>query len=279
MKILHSYKSRLGESPIYCNQKNTLYWVDIYGKTIQLWNDQTFNQIKTDLRPTSIGLTTNPDILFTTLENNAGYLDLRTHKMEYFYKEMPLLNSGYRLNDGKVYPNGHSYFVGSMNENGEKSKGQLYDINKDQSFVLRNIGTEITNGICWDKKHNFFYANSTEKKIYRVDGEGMIDEMDWLIKGEPDGSCVDCNNVMYNAEYGAHQISLYNLNDLTRMGSIKLDCERPTCPTWGGVDKNILFCTSAQDDGGNGGEVYYKKVDDVEGELTYRFVMPFRFGG
>lgn len=270
------YKNnQLAESPIYCNKNNNLYWVDIIGKTVKSWNDYGLKTYNLNIRPTSIGLTNSFDILFITLENNVGYLDLRTGKIDYFYKSVPLLNEGYRLNDGKVLPSGKGYLVGSMNENGLASKGQLYDINKDKSFILRNIGTNISNGICWDKNQNLFYADSTEKKIYRVDNLGMMDEMNWNIEGEPDGSCTDVNNRMYNAEYGASKISIYNLDNLKKESEIQMPCERPTCPCWGGVDKNILFCSSAIDDKNNGGEIYYEKFNKIEGELTHRFVLPF----
>lgn len=226
-------------------------------------------------------MTTQPNILFITFDNNAGYFDKRTGKTEYMFDDFNKSNrltSGYRLNDGKVSPNGKSYFVGSMMENTKiNKKGQLFDIDKDKSVVARNINTTITNGICWDNNENMFFADSTEKKFYRVDHMGFIDIMPWKINGEPDGACMDVNGLMYNAEYGANKISIYNTRILEKHGEIKMPCLRPTCPTWGGDNRNILFCTSAIDSNGNGGEIYYKKMVDnnVEGMLTSRFILPF----
>lgn len=273
LKNNENYK--LAESPIYCEKSNELYWVDIIDKKLYFWNDNITNPVfyNFNTRPTSIGLTTQPDILFITLENSVGFFDKRNGKIENVLSKIPSLNQGYRLNDGKVSPDGRSYLVGSMCEKGEPNKGQFFDISLDQSVIIRNVNTHISNGICWDKKQNLFYANSTEKKIYRVSWDGIIDEMEWEIEGEPDGSCMDRNGFMYNAEYDDSKISIYNTNTLKKEGEIMMPCKRPTCPTWGGKDRNILFCSSAMDINGKGGEIYYERME-VDGELTNRLIMP-----
>lgn len=277
MKPLFSLKNHFGNSPIYCNKNRCLNWVDSYDKKVYHWqeshSDPVFYNLNT--KATSIGLTSNPDILFMTMEQNAGYFDKRNGKYESIFPKLPHLKDGYILNNGNIHPDGYSYYVGSVNESGLKNKGQIFDIHKDKSVIIRNLKTESINGICWDKNKNLFFSKYTEKKIYRVNVDGIIDILKHEPDGFPSGSCIDEEDRMYNAEDNSSKISIYNLSSLTKEKDIILDFLRPIGLTWGGDDMNILFCTSARDNKGNGGEVYYEKIDNVRGKSTSRLKLSY----
>ena len=63
--------------------------------------------------------------------------------------------------------------------------------------------------------------------------------------GRPDGSCVDADGCLWNAEYGAARIVRYT-PDGTIDCTIELPVDNPTCCCFGGAQLDELFITSAR---------------------------------
>jgi sugar lactone lactonase YvrE len=63
-------------------------------------------------------------------------------------------------------------------------------------------------------------------------------------KGLPDGSCVDAEGHLWNAEYGGHRITRY-APDGRADRTIVLPVTNPTCCCFGGEDLGTLYVTSA----------------------------------
>ena len=60
----------------------------------------------------------------------------------------------------------------------------------------------------------------------------------------PDGSVVDADGTLWNAQWGAGRVAAY-APDGTLLRTIATGAAHSTCPAFGGPDLTTLFCTSA----------------------------------
>jgi sugar lactone lactonase YvrE len=63
-------------------------------------------------------------------------------------------------------------------------------------------------------------------------------------RGLPDGSCVDAEGFLWNAEYGGHRLTRYT-PDGRADRNIELPVTNPTCCCFGGETLDKLYVTSA----------------------------------
>jgi sugar lactone lactonase YvrE len=60
----------------------------------------------------------------------------------------------------------------------------------------------------------------------------------------PDGSCIDAEGFLWNAEYGGHRLTRYAPDGRTDR-TIELPVINPTCCCFGGENLDTLYVTSA----------------------------------
>ena len=70
-------------------------------------------------------------------------------------------------------------------------------------------------------------------------------------QGLPDGSCVDAEGFLWNAEYGGHRLTRY-APDGRADRAIELPVTNPTCCCFGGENLDTLYVTSATPRGSAG---------------------------
>lgn len=63
--------------------------------------------------------------------------------------------------------------------------------------------------------------------------------------GGPDGSEVDADGCLWNAEWGAWQLTRYS-PDGAVLDHVRLPVSRPTCPAFGGPTLNHIFVTTSR---------------------------------
>ena len=63
--------------------------------------------------------------------------------------------------------------------------------------------------------------------------------------GKPDGSCMDADGCLWNAEYGGWRLVRYTPSGRID-GEIKLPVSNPTCCCFGGSQLDTLYVTSAR---------------------------------
>jgi sugar lactone lactonase YvrE len=95
-----------------------------------------------------------------------------------------------------------------------------------------------------------YFADSQARAIEqsRLDDEHMPTQWTPFSKprmGSPDGSCVDAQGCLWNAEWLAWRLVRYSPDgQVDRV--IEVPASRPSCCTFGGPDYKTLFVTSAQ---------------------------------
>ena len=252
--IVSDDKSILGESPIWDEFYQRIYWVDIESKCLHAWSflDNKKLEWNFDNRISAISLTNNNDELICAFDNFFAFYNVNTHHITRLKNQISL-PANVRFNDGKTDGYGR-FWCGTMSEsNPSKADGSIYMV--DEKLEIHKIfdNIYISNSLTFSTDNKYiYYADTFKKKIYRTNlskdilnikaSEIFVDNTN--LKGFPDGSNLDINGYLWNAEWNGGQVVCYDLNgDI--INRIKTPMNRPTCCAFGGPNMNVLFITSA----------------------------------
>ena len=252
--IVSDDKSILGESPIWDEFYQRIYWVDIESKCLHAWSflDNKKLEWNFDNRISAISLTNNNDELICAFDNFFAFYNVNTHHITRLKNQISL-PANVRFNDGKTDGYGR-FWCGTMSEsNPSKADGSIYMV--DEKLEIHKIfdNIYISNSLTFSTDNKYiYYADTFKKKIYRTNlskdilnikaSEIFVDNTN--LKGFPDGSTIDINGYLWNAEWNGGQVVCYDLNgDI--INRIKTPMNRPTCCAFGGPNMNVLFITSA----------------------------------
>lgn len=246
-------KDQLGESPVWDDSAQSLYWIDALAGSIRCLNPCT-GAIQTYQVPTPIGS--------LALQRNGGaILALRNQFARYDFDRCvltPGVSIGLdhpmlRLNDGKVDPYGR-FLAGTMHggraEN-EPPLGGLYRL--DASGGLDQLETDlaVTNGPCFSPDGRTFYLADSARRIiwaydYGRDGplanKRVFANTDGLNSG-PDGATVDSEGFLWSVLVRIGTIARF-APDGTIVRTIEMPIRHPTSVSFGGANLDILYVTS-----------------------------------
>lgn len=252
IKIFDTAKCLLGEGPFWHPGINQFFWFDIENKKLFTKINNKKKEWSFNFQPSACGWITNKDLLIA-FENSLSVFNFTTNKLE---KILPLEEENIitRSNDGRADPWG-GFWIGTMGKKAEFQAGKIYRFFKGEIFeIFSNI--TIPNSICFSLNKDYaFYTDTTTQKIMRVglDAEGWpINDQEVFIdlskeNLNPDGSVVDSNNCLWNAQWGASRIAKYS-SDGEYLESINLPASQVTCPAFGGHNLQTMFITSASID-------------------------------
>lgn len=242
-----------GEGPIWSIERQELYWVDILGPALHVYNQRLDHNrtIPLPFMVSSIARTDGPTLLLATQKGVQSF-DLHTSRLSLFVDPEPDRRSN-RLNDSKVDRRGRLW-VGSMAIDGTPGHGSLYCIDRDGRCTLKDSGFAISNGIGWSPDDRFLYfVDSGTSTIYRYDFDietGDIARQNAFIrvpddKGRPGGLTVDDEGYLWVAHYDGWFVARYDPDGhIDRI--VPLPVPRPTSCIFGGPQMSQLFVTSAR---------------------------------
>jgi len=282
--IVSDDKSILGESPIWDEFYQRIYWVDIESKCLHAWSflDNKKLEWNFDNRISAISLTNNNDELICAFDNFFAFYNVNTHHITRLKNQISL-PANVRFNDGKTDGYGR-FWCGTMSEsNPSKADGSIYMV--DEKLEIHKIfdNIYISNSLTFSTNNKYiYYADTFKKKIYRTNlskdilnikaSEIFVDNTN--LKGFPDGSTLDINGYLWNAEWNGGQVVCYDLNgDI--INRIKTPMNRPTCCAFGGPNMNVLFITSALEKKANRSNLSGQTISintDKVGNYSNRFV-------
>jgi len=160
-----------------------------------------------------------------------------------------------RVNDGRTDRSGNFVF-GTMNEEeGKAPIGGFYQYSA--SAGLRRLavgGVHIANSICFSLDgRTMYFCDSTSRRIMRCDYDAetasAINVREFVAfgphQGTPDGSVIDSDDCLWNAEWGAARVRRYTPDGVLDR-SIAVPAKNPTCVAFGGRHLDDLFITSAR---------------------------------
>jgi len=252
MDLIVDAQNALGECILWCDRSRRLLWTDILGR--KLWchspSSGETRQWEMPERLASFALTQHDGRLLLGLESRLAWFDMVSAAVETIAAvEGDVAET--RLNDGRCDRSGRFVF-GTMNEApGRAPIGHFYRL--DPALRLERLAlapVAIANSICFSLDgRTMYFCDSLQGEIRccdygdEVGNERVFAELP-TDGGEPDGSVIDAEGYLWNAEWGASRIVRY-APDGSVERRIELPVSQPTCPCFGGGELSELFVTSA----------------------------------
>ncbi len=240
----------LGESPLWNEREQALFWVDIRQPAIRRL-DHASGRVDTWTMPDLIGsiaFVEDDDRLLVALPDRIALFDRATGSLEP-YAEAPRMLS-HRFNDGRVDRQGR-FWAGTMHNETRAFEGTLFRLDGGRALTPVKHGIAIPNSLGWSPDgRTMYFADSLRYTIFAYDFDpesgAMSGERVFATSVPPafaDGSAVDAEGGLWNAEFNASRIVRYAPDGrIDRV--LDLPTRRPTCCTFGGPDLDILYITT-----------------------------------
>jgi L-arabinonolactonase len=253
LRVAAKRENLLGEGPCWVPSERRLYWVDIKNRLLEWLSPSTgetglwrLERQASALAPRkSGGLVLATDAGFATFDTGSGEFAL-LHNPE---PERPWN----RTNDGHVDRAGR-FWVGTMDDTQERSSGAVYRLDSDWTCTRVLDGLGIPNTLISSPDGRVFYvADSREQVMYAYamseSGELSHQRIFASTVGEvctPDGSAIDEEGYLWNAQWGGWRIVRY-APDGTIDRMVDVPVGQPSSCAFGGDDLRTLFVTSARE--------------------------------
>ncbi|MBI3514351.1 MAG: SMP-30/gluconolactonase/LRE family protein [Proteobacteria bacterium] len=243
--------NRLGESPIWCERTSRLYWVDSRGPALHAYDWPTRHHRVAALPEVvgSIALCETGGLLAAMQTGIFRIADDGTVGARLAAPEPDQPEN--RFNDGRCDRRGR-FWSGTMNDHRRDPTGTLWRLGADLTCTAMRRDVIVPNSIAWspDDRRMYFadtYRNHILAFDFDIEAGTMRAERVFAScpgPGRPDGSAVDADGGLWNAEYGGGRVVRYAPDGrIDRV--IALPVSQPTCCAFGGPALDLLFITTA----------------------------------
>jgi sugar lactone lactonase YvrE len=254
--LVHQHDSILGESPLWDEREQVLYWVDIDRGQIHRFDPATA-QNTTHTLPTKVTSIARRAAggLVATLRKRFACFDPATGQA----KDLDLVEGDQpenRFNDGKIDRQGR-YWAGTMNEvRIGQPDAALYRFEHPGNVTKMIPDVTISNGTGWSPDgRTMYYTDTLRYTVFAYDfdpADGAIEnrrpflEIDPASEGLPDGLTVDAQGHVWSALVNHGRILRLDPDgQLERQ--ITFPATRGTCCTFGGANYADLYITTARE--------------------------------
>ena len=245
-------KNELGEGVIWDSRTHSAVWTDI--QSSRFWQWQPGSEPTSFALPERLGCIALTETVGTYLGGFESGFARFTPATGAFEMLAPITaqHSHLRLNDGRVDRSG-TFWAGSMVEAAGDPLGSLwrYDGGGKATSFFHDI--KIPNSLCWSRDGTQMYFTDTLRQtIWRyafdaVDGPVGDPAVFATTSGAryPDGSCIDAEDHMWNAQWASGEVVRYRPNGSIER-RIKLPVSQPSCVAFGGPNLDLLMITTAR---------------------------------
>ena len=248
-------KARLGEGAVWDAGRQVLYWVDIEGQQVHV-----FDPVSGRDRGIAVGDYVGTVVprarggVCLTLGRTFAALDLETAAISVLAEpeeERSLL--GNRFNDGKCDPRGR-FWAGTMAVSESPGAGGLYRLDADHRVRRMLDGVSISNGIVWSAAAGRMYFIDTPTREVAVfdydDATGAISNRRVAVRfpdghGWPDGMAIDAEGQLWIAEWDGGCVSRWDPESGRLLRRIELPVARVTSCAFGGPRLDEMYVTTA----------------------------------
>lgn len=254
--LLADTKCTLGEGATWCARSGRFYWTDI--ESARLWRYDPGDGSRTfwpmPERLATFALCADPHYLLLGLATHLAFFDLATGETQRIVEVEPDLNT--RVNDGRCDRQGRFVF-GTKDEGSPlRAVGGFYRLNHDLSLERLPLpAPAISNSIAFSPDGaTMYYCDSPTREIracdYGADGTIANDRVFTTLTdatGEPDGSTVDRDGGLWNAQWGGARVLRYG-PDGVETARVTVPTVQPSCVAFGDAQLDTLYITSARVD-------------------------------
>ena len=255
-KILLNLHCHLAEGPLWDQQNQILWWVNIMAGELHRTNPannshKTYN-IGRSLG--TVGLRQSGGLILATADGFATF-DPNTETLT-FLTDPEANKPENRFNDGKPAPNG-SFFAGTMALNQTAQAGSLYRLNPNHTVDHLVPNITISNGLAWTQdQKTMYYIDSPSYTVYAFDYDNQTGQITnqriaFTVPeeiGAPDGMTIDTEDMLWIAHYGGSAVHRWHPQTGKILETIQLPTPNITCCTFGGPNLDTLYITTAGGD-------------------------------
>jgi sugar lactone lactonase YvrE len=241
---------QLGEGPVWSALEGRLYWFDIKGRRLSWYEPATAarGNFALPLRASAAAPRAAGGLIVAT-EKGLATVNPDAQAVEIIQPHD--LGEGFRSNDGKIDTLGR-FWWSSMDDNGGERPGAVFVTTPDGVTRKALTGIHIPNTLSVSPDGKVLYvADSKLQTIYVHQTDDLTQVREFAnTRGEPaspDGSAVDAEGYLWNAQWGGSRIVRY-APDGTIDRIVQMPVEQPTSCAFGGPDLATLYVTSAWDE-------------------------------
>lgn len=253
VKVSLEIKSQLGEGAFWDHQQQKLYWIDIVGKQVNIFDPVTEENTKFDT-PSSVGTVVpkNSKEAVIALEDGIYMLNTVTGKIE-LLSDVEAEMTYNRFNDGKCDPNGNLW-VGSMHWDQSAPKANLYRVEPNGHSTKMLDSVTISNGIVWtsDKKTMYYIDTPTghirafdyDNKTSSISNERVAVVIPESL-GFGDGMTIDEENKLWVGLWNGNAVARFDPLTGTLLEKIEVPAHNVTSCSFGGENFETLYITTS----------------------------------
>lgn len=253
-EALDAPPNRLGECPLWCWRTRRLWWVDVLAGELWSHDPTTGTCTRHPVRARrlgSIALREGGGLILACDDGLYAYSSASGEQRFLIDPERGV--TGHRKNDGRVDTAGN-FWIGTLREADYAPVGALYRVAPGPKAERMVEALAIPNGLAFDaERGRMYYADTRAYTIWVCDldpATGVLGERRVFARTEaparPDGSCVDAEGYLWNAEYAGGRIVRYAPDG--RIDTvIELPVSHPTCCCFGDDGLGTLYVTSASE--------------------------------
>jgi L-arabinonolactonase len=252
IRLVLDCRNQHGEGPVWVPSSETLLWTDIETPALNVFNTQsgTHEEIHLEQKLGSFAIIDERTILAAFSDTIAVYDWVEKSTIRGVPIEQDI--DGTRMNDGRTDRQGR--FVVSGFDPKEEDRAGIYHVNEKLHITPWFRGISSGNSICFSPDGSIMYfADSPEAKMWAFDYDSdlpgitnkrlIYDFMDE--PGLPDGSVVDSEGYIWNAEWNGSRIVRISPDGvLDRV--VEVPVKNPTCIAFGGGDLKTLYITTSR---------------------------------
>jgi sugar lactone lactonase YvrE len=254
--LVYKINSQLGEGSFWNYKTQKLYWVDIEGKLLYIYDPETKVNISFPT-PSKIGTVVpkNSEEAVIALQDGVYLINTNSGELS-LLSDIENDKPENRFNDGKCDPSGRLW-VGSMAIDEAKYSGNLYMIDERGKTELIIDSVTISNGIVWSSDQNtMYYIDTPTAKIRAFDfdntngnisNERVVVEVNDTL-GYPDGMAIDEENMLWVGMWNGNAVIRFDPNSGKMLSKINVPAHNVTSCAFGGKYLDTLYITTASVD-------------------------------
>lgn len=244
----------LGECPLWCERTKRLLWVDGRAPALHVYDVATRAQQSFDLPETigSIALCEDGSLL-AAMTTGIFRFSLATGKVGEKLASREPQHTDNRFNDGRCDRAGR-FFTGTMNDKQRVPTGTLWRLGPKHDFTAMSDDIIVPNSLAFTPDNRRMYLADTYRHVihvfdYDIDTGALTNKRLFADcngnPGRPDGSAIDADGCLWNAEYAGSRIVRYTPEGkIDRV--IQMPVTQPSCVAFGGDNFDELYITSAR---------------------------------
>ena len=246
-------RDALGESCLWCPATRRVWWLDILKPCLQSFEPATGEHRVYPLPGRNCG---NASLrrsggFVLAMDNGLHGYDPATGTMEFLLHVEPDQPDN-RYNDGRCDRRGRLW-IGTMDAEIRRPSGSFYrvDPHRTAKRLFDDIAVPNSTAFSPDDR-TLYFADTRRHTIWAFDFDlaaGEISNRRVFAdlsgrKGLPDGSCVDAEGFLWNAEFAGHRLTRYAPDGRVDR-AVELPVTSPTCCCFGGDALDTLYVSSA----------------------------------